>query len=602
MEKINYDWISIYFLEFGIPDLFHNIILTFNFALMEKVEQYKEIFPFIKESDIEKAIEKYKDDNLLIDHLTELNEKYEKESGVDVTLRTLFPILTIEEIKSVSRLTDSREELLALLTRKENEKKKTVFNKVNHDFTMSFIGDVLTQNDGNIDETINALSSLKIINENKDLIPIELMNDSQLRDYENVKIEDHRKMVMEEFIKLLTEDEMKKNTSRYEELKAENEICLLPIEYNSENRIVNVCWKFNEDYKFTNYEWIGLYKENTNVDNYISYVYIKNMRKSCYQFKLPKENGFYYIKLVDGVAKRILVTSLPIHVGPIVSLNAKLIENEKKITLHFKVENGKLRNRDWVSFTRKDKKHKNYLSSHYLYGYLNKEGTEGIIEVPMPRRPLEYEFRYFPYENGYEPLKISNSIKVPKYDKLNVEIVKHESSIPRQVRVTWDIYAVDISSWDYIALYKETETNYITSKYVDIKNNYLIFDLPRSPGTYYLKYWSYSIRSGPIDVSEPIIIEIKDELIVNYKDNALEVEWKIYSVDITSSDWIAIVKAHDDNNKNYICYEYIRKCSNTMVFKKVPKEKGWYEARYFSSSKPRYQHLVSSKPFYIDSK
>lgn len=532
---------------------------------MNKAEQYKEIFPFLKDKDIEIALEKYNDDNLLIDYLSELNEKYEKESGVDVTLRTLFPALTVEEIQSASKLTNDRDELLSILTRKENDKKKLVFNKIN-DFTISFIGDVLTQNEGDIKETIDTLSSLRVVKDNKNLVPIENMNENQLRDYKNSQLKDHKNIIKEEFRKMDEEKlQNKENKARYEELKAENEICLLPIEYNSENRVVNVCWKFNDNYKFTKYEWIGLYKENANIDNYISYVYIKNMRQSCHQFKLPKENGCYYIKLVDGVAKRVLVTSRPVHVGPIVTLNAKLIENEKKIVLHFKVENGKLKNRDWVSFTRKDKKHKNYISSHYLYGYLNNEGNEGIIEVPMPRRPLEYEFRYFPYENGYEPLTISNSIKVPKYDKLHIEVLKYESTIPRQVKVTWDIHAVDVSSWDYIALYKDSESNYLVSKYVDIKNKYLIFDIPRNPGTYYLKYWAYSIGSAPIDVSDPIVVEIKDELNVTYKDNTLEVEWKIYSVDITSSDWVAIVKANSDNNKNYIYYEYIRTDRKSVV-------------------------------------
>jgi len=575
---------------------------------MENIEQLIQMFPSLSVEEIKDVVINCEDEDDIFVHLSHLTEMKEKSTGIDPTLKTRFPRLTMEEISKASSKYGNRDELLEALRKMEEEKSRNIYGELKEEYTMSVIGGVLVDMGGNVQDTIETLKALKIQDEDPDLIPIENMKEEDRKEYEEREIEERRRLVLEESIILqkdLDENRNLQNIERIEHenrirmLEAERDICVLTLKFNSNERFINLCYQFNKDYALSGYEWFGLYKEESSIDNYVTYVNVKSIIKmNSYQLKLPKENGYYIVKLVDGISKNILVESNAIHVGPRINFEAVLKEEEKKVLLYFNVEEGSLNERDWVSFTRKDKKHRSYISSHYLINYL-KDETSGVVEVPMPRRPLQYEFRYFPSTSGYNPLKISNTIKVPKHDKLTLEFLEPVSRTKSQVKVTWDIHAVDVSSWDYVAMYKESDTKILCSQYVDMKNNHLIFDIPRTPGTYVLKYWAWRIGSAPLDVSEPIVVENRDTLKAKFSNNAVEVEWDLYSIDVSPKDWIALIKS-GRSNKEYESYEYVRTCANHQVLEKMPKEKGEYEVRYFSHTKPKYEHLVASNKIIIE--
>lgn len=567
------------------------------------LHEYKQMFPSLTEEEIQTIYDEFKDDqDKLFDMLTAKNLRNEERLSVDPTLRKRFAALTMEEIEDATKQFKNRDVLISKLTDMEDIKKKKIQNNMS-DFTMSVIGDVLTQSEGDLQETIRFLRNIQE-EKAKDFVPVEQMDkDTRLKYVEDgiksraheiveeVKQRKEQSLIQKVEKKALEEEAL--NVKRIQQLEHEQGICILTIEYSTALGYVNLVWQFNKHYVFTGTEWFGLYKEDAGMNDYLTYFKVKSYEKGSYQFNLPKEHGFYHVRLVDS--KSSLVTSNTIHIGPKVHIEAVLKEDEKKIVLYFNVEGGELSDSDWVSFTRKDKSNRKYISSHYLTSY--SRGNSGIIEVNMPRRPLEYEFRYFPAACGYSPVKISNTIKVPKHDKLILEHI-HNSLIDYKVKVTWDIHAVDVSKWDYIALYKEGETRILKSQYVNTKDNFLMFDIPRLPGNYVLKYWASGIGSAPLDTSEVIQVENKDGLYAEYADDAISVKWDIYSVDTSSKDWVAVVKV-GKTNKEYFSYEYIRTCANHLVLTKVPKEPGTYEVRYFSSTKPKYEHLITSNPIFI---
>jgi len=164
--------------------------------------------------------------------------------------------------------------------------------------------------------------------------------------------------------------------------------------------------------------------------------------------------------------------------------------------------------------------------------------------------------------------------------------------------VTWEIHSSDVTSYDYIALYKKDAPNnhYETYKYVDMKSGFLNFDAPKEVATYEFRYHCRGMRTVECAVSNSISIANTDSIVANINDGMIAVTWDIHSQSKTSWDWVGLYKSSENSNMNYLSYKFIDLSSNAMIFEK-PKIPGQYEVRYFSFNVGRYTSFRKSLPF-----
>jgi hypothetical protein len=212
-----------------------------------------------------------------------------------------------------------------------------------------------------------------------------------------------------------------------------------------------------------------------------------------------------------------------------------------------------------------------------------------------------YEFRFFPDGAGYEYTAKSNPIVIENRDKLHVVLTSKSDTNPTTtsnqiVKVKSEIYSEVVTSSDWIGLYRVGEHDYMEYKYVNKSGEELEFVAPWRPGHYLVKY--YSKRAGDFIVTQPFEIEDNDKLSATVEGTAIRVKWEIKSTSVTASDWVALYRAEEENNKNYLTFKYVEPKQNFMLLNK-PNETGRYEIRYFSAQLPKYEHLKRSNVIVI---
>jgi hypothetical protein len=371
-------------------------------------------------------------------------------------------------------------------------------------------------------------------------------------------------------------------------------ICTLAVQYSakqSDNDGVVVVWALNNKQKPTKTDWVGFFRVGDSNKQYQKYIATNGTERGHEIFATPSTPGLYEFRFFLSGSYEDVCRSDAIHIGPQLDMQAELREADKKIVLSYELKAGLLGNSDWIGFYRKDKPNKQYTSSHYL------KEPKGTIEVPMPRRPADYEFRFFPYACGYTSIATSNVATVPNKDKIIVDPINDNSGFLARVKVTWDIDSVDMSSWDWIALYKAGASNnyYESYKYADQKNRVVEFEVPRTPGEYELRYHSKTQRrSRDLARSTAVIVVDRDEVSAMYEGGYIKVDWKIFSVDVTSSDWVGLYKTGESN---YIEFKYVDPRMGFVVFEKPAA--GTYEVKYYSAARPKSEYLKVSTPVVI---
>jgi hypothetical protein len=281
-------------------------------------------------------------------------------------------------------------------------------------------------------------------------------------------------------------------------------------------------------------------------------------------------------------------------VGPDVELKAQLVDYTK-VRVTWALKGGDLSSRHWIGFYPISNNNRTYLWSCYL------PTGSSTFEIDAPRKPGTYEFRFFPDGAGYEYTAKSNPIVIENRDKLHVVLTSKSDTNPTTtsnqiVKVKSEIYSEVVTSSDWIGLYRVGEHDYMEYKYVNKSGEELEFVAPWRPGHYLVKY--YSKRAGDFIVTQPFEIEDNDKLSATVEGTAIRVKWEIKSTSVTASDWVALYRAEEENNKNYLTFKYVEPKQNFMLLNK-PNETGRYEIRYFSAQLPKYEHLKRSNVIVI---
>jgi len=169
-------------------------------------------------------------------------------------------------------------------------------------------------------------------------------------------------------------------------------------------------------------------------------------------------------------------------------------------------------------------------------------------------------------------------------------VIKDSNNRIDRIKVYYELYSILPTSSDWIGFYKKGFENnyYITYKYVDPRVPFVDFEGPREITEYDFRYHSGS-QSKYSDVvrSSLFAVENTDRVLAEFDGGVIAVSWDIHSQEKTTSDWVALFKVGETNNKNYIQYKYVDNNSNATVFI-APVEKGQYEVRYFSYNLGKY--------------
>lgn len=389
---------------------------------------------------------------------------------------------------------------------------------------------------------------------------------------------------------------LKQREEENERLRKEAEICTLAVQYSQKQKEIIVVYSMTKQ-KPNKSDWVGFFKVGSNNKKYLKYIATNGSSVGHEAFETPKVPGLYEFRFFLAGTYEDVARSDAIFIGPQLEMQSEFLEADNKIRLTWNLKSGELGSSDWVGFYRRDKSNKNYISSHYL----DAKASNGCIEVPAPRRPDDYEFRFLPYACGYQHICTSNVVVVPNKDVVTMEEIRSSSDNSLQsLRLTWNILSVDVSSWDWVALYKDGAANncYETYKYVDTKAGSLIFEAPRTPGKYQLRYHSKSQRrSRHVATTSVFEVEDRDQVTANFDGGYVKVEWSIHSVDTSASDWVGIYRVGETNNKSYVDYKYIDPRVGFVLFNRPDSNN--YEVRFFSATKPKYEDLKRSAPLYI---
>jgi hypothetical protein len=383
---------------------------------------------------------------------------------------------------------------------------------------------------------------------------------------------------------------LKQREEENERLRKEAEICTLAVQYSQKQKEIILVYSLTKQ-KPNKSDWVGFFKVGDNNKQYLKYIATNGANMGHEAFETPKIPGLYEFRFFLAGSYEDVARSDAIFIGPQLEMLAELLPHGK-IRLNWTLKSGELGSSDWVGFYRKDKSNKSYISSHYL----GTKSSVGSIEVDTPRRPDEYEFRFLPYACGYQHICTSDVVVVPNKDVLKIEEMRSAADNSLQsLRVQWDIHSVDVSGWDWVALYQDGAANncYESYRYVDVKSGSVVIEAPRTPGRYQLRYHSKSQRrSRHICASSTFEVEDRDIITAKFEGGYIKVEWRVFSVDVSPSDWVGIYRTGETNNKSYVDYKYVDPRLGFLLFDRP--DANTYEARFFSATKPKYEALKAS--------
>jgi hypothetical protein len=365
----------------------------------------------------------------------------------------------------------------------------------------------------------------------------------------------------------------------------QDKLCTIKVDHTSKT-VLAVSWNVNDkNIQPTNSDWIGLYRFNARNKKYKSYIKTGGKKQGNDQVPVPSSPGLFEFRYFTQ-SNMMIAKSTIFLLGTEVHLIST--QNGNKLKVNWMVKAGELTKNDWIGFYAQDSPNRQYLHS----AYVPKDKTS--FEIDAPRKPGQYEFRYFPYGAGYNSTARSNVILILNKNKLDLDVAKNEQQVATSLAVKYDLQSEVPSASDWIGVYRAGHNDYLEYKYVDMKEGQLQFNAPWRPGKYELKYYSKS--AGSVVMTKAFEIEDKDQLSVSIEGTALKVTWDLLSVKSTASDWIGIYKAGEENNKQYVTFKYIDPKQNWMLLN-VPEQSGSYQVRYFTHQLEKYDDLKRTAVF-----
>jgi len=365
-----------------------------------------------------------------------------------------------------------------------------------------------------------------------------------------------------------------------------------------------VSWSLGADMKASPNDWVGFFKLGMPNEKYRDYIKTAGEREGSHSFTAPKTPGLYQFRYFrEGTYNEVAHSDL-IHIGPQLSIASALVGNnangaKERIDVTFTLNSGELTTSDWFGlYNAEEKNNKNYLSMRYVQSseLALKKAT---FSFDAPRTPGDYVVRFFPSRCKYTNTATANTLRVLNRDKLTAEL-QFAERLPFNVRVDYDVRSVDLSSKDYVAIYKTSAQNnsYVTYAYIDPTKNSVNLAPPTEIDTYEIRFHSAS-QSKYADVcrSNSFIVPNNDLVSAEIASGILTVSWSIHSQPKSSWDWVGIF-LKDSPNTKFVSYKYVDTTTNALVFE-VPREHGVYEARYFSNALGKYVDFRKSREFHI---
>jgi len=209
--------------------------------------------------------------------------------------------------------------------------------------------------------------------------------------------------------------------------------------------------------------------------------------------------------------------------------------------------------KDWIGFYIHDRQYSNKYESYVSLG----GKREGESSFTAPSNGY-YDLRYY-QNNGWVEMSRSEPFLVGP--KMNVEATLQG----RKVAVKWS--GAEQQNGDWVALYPVS--TYSNTKYLQqlpVKSadsdGVLLFDAPRQPGEYEVRYFFTDKRRGTgyafSGYSEHIVIPNEDHMEVIATHPVVKVRWQTSSQEPNSSDWVGLYDSSAENAKR-LGWQYLSK-------------------------------------------
>jgi len=232
-----------------------------------------------------------------------------------------------------------------------------------------------------------------------------------------------------------------------------------------------------------------------------------------------------------------------------------------------------------------------YVQSQYCGGFLNGEVVfKGV-------RPGNYEARFF-CARAYEDISRSLPVRVGAAATLGIQLQDDQLVVQ---------YALDPPSStptsDWVGLYEKVKRNkrYMTTAYGNSAAS-IAFKAPRAPGVYEVRLFLYGAGYNEQARME-FTIEDHDEIAVEQKEvvagSSVNVNWRVFTIEPTTSDWVGLFQCSQTNNKYYLESKYTQGGSTGSFELTAPKEPGLYEVRFFAHAAGKYNTFRSSNQFAV---
>eukprot|EP01128_Nolandella_sp_AFSM9_P003778 TRINITY_DN1657_c0_g1_i1.p1 TRINITY_DN1657_c0_g1~~TRINITY_DN1657_c0_g1_i1.p1 ORF type:complete len:652 (-),score=224.02 TRINITY_DN1657_c0_g1_i1:40-1842(-) len=369
-------------------------------------------------------------------------------------------------------------------------------------------------------------------------------------------------------------------------------LCTLGVRYSEKTVIVS--WSLGKDLQGLPADWIGFFKLGNK--DYRQYIKTGGKRTGTHHFTAPKTPGLYVFRyFVDGSYNEV-ATSDVIHIGPQLKLVSTLNEEEKTVSVTVTKRSGEVTTSDWFGFYKaSEKNNKKYVASQYI-GESDVNAKTFTLNFPAPRTPGDYVVRFFPKRCKYTNVTSSNSIRIENRDRISTSPFSLEEGRVVDLLVKFDIHSVDVTKWDYVAVYPLGKHNndYVSHKYVDPPKKTLVVPAPIQVGKYEVRFHSGS-QSKYVDCVRSVEFEIENRDVVEAKKSGslIPVTWKIHSQPKSKWDWVGLFLVGTANTQ-YVQYKYINVSTNALVFD-APTAPGNYEVRYFSYHHGKYEDFRKSE-------
>lgn len=158
------------------------------------------------------------------------------------------------------------------------------------------------------------------------------------------------------------------------------------------------------------------------------------------------------------------------------------------------------------------------------------------------------------------------------------------------------------SNWDWVGIFEKSQRRnkiYMSSIYGNPTAKVLAA-LPRTPGVYEARLFAAGSKYNEQATVE-FVVQDNDHVTADLASGTISARWVLRTVETTSSDWIGLFAAGEDNTK-YLASAYTHSAAAGAVDIPLPKDiaPGVYELRLFSSKVGKYTTFKVSNAITIN--